>query len=576
MPDALPPLPEVDLDAITDPAVRAVVARVLNFAEEAVAAVGVLEKEIQRLRDENLRLKGEHGSRPRGGGRGGTAAGQAASEKPSGHTGETSGGGGYSSEEARHEGRIGRGKGARRRRSDLPVDRVKKVRLSRADLPPDVVSKGFERHVVQGIVFERRNTVFLLEKLHSPSQQKTYMAALPEDCRGGVTGGLRAFVLELAYGANVSFPQILELLTRQDIRLAKGTLSNILTRGLEDLHREAQEVLEAGLRAAPWHQLDVTATPVGKDWHACHTLGNPSYRFFRTDPSQSRVAILATLRGGRPERFRLDEAAFTRLAAAGVGARTLATLRRLTGGPEWDADTFGAQLAARLPRLGKKSRSTILEAAAISAYRAATDWPVVECLLGDDAAQFRELTEERALCWVHDARFYQKLDPGFRCFRSEVRRFQKKYWAYYRKLLAYRKAPTPAWAAELEADFDQLFGEVATYAGLDRCIERTRGNKARLLMVLKHPELPLHNNDSELAARRRVMKRRVSHGPKSSEGAQAWDTFHTLAATAAKLGVSFSHLLRDRLKRTNRIPWLPHLVTQRAMHLNLGWSWETT
>ena len=94
--------------------------------------------------------------------------------------------------------------------------------------------------------------------------------------------------------------------------------------------------------------------------------------------------------------------------------------------------------------------------------------------------------------------------------------------------------------------------------------------------MLKHPELPLHNNDSELEARRRVMKRRVSHGPKSPEGAKAWDTFHTLAATAAKLGVNFADLLADRLASANRVPWLPDLITRRAAELNLGWSWEST
>jgi hypothetical protein len=38
-------------------------------------------------------------------------------------------------------------------------------------------------------------------------------------------------------------------------------------------------------------------------------------------------------------------------------------------------------------------------------------------------------------------------------------------------------------------------------------MERTRANKAKLLLVLKHPELPLHNNEAELAARKRVRKR---------------------------------------------------------------------
>ncbi len=94
----------------------------------------------------------------------------------------------------------------------------------------------------------------------------------------------------------------------------------------------------------------------------------------------------------------------------------------------------------------------------------------------------------------------------------------------------------------------------ARFVGLARCIERTRANKAKLLSVLQHPELPLHNNDSKLAARRRVVKRRVSHGPKTAAGVEAWDTFHTLAATAAKLGVSFAGYMTDRVLGTKEVP----------------------
>jgi len=355
----------------------------------------------------------------------------------------------------------------------------------------------------------------------------------------------------------------------------KGPLVGLLPRGLGPFGTEVAAILAAGLKSTPWQQLDVTATPVGKEWHACHVLGNPFYRYFRTAPSQSRLAILETLRGGRPARYRLDESAFTRLTAAGVGARVQAWLRRLPGGPEWDDASFAAHLDAN-PRLGQETRAAILEAAALSAYQADPDWPVIACLLGDDAVQFRELTDALALCWVHDARHYQKLTPPFACFRAELEAFQAEYWAFYRQLQAYREAPTPTEADRLDAEFDRLFQGGKTYTELERCIARTRANKAKLLLVLTHPELPLHNNDSELAARKRVIKRRVSRGPQSAVGAKAWDTFHTLAATTAKLGISLADYLEDRLTGASKVPWLPDVITQRAKEHSLGWSWQRT
>jgi len=151
----------------------------------------------------------------------------------------------------------------------------------------------------------------------------------------------------------------------------------LLTRGLERFETEVAALLAAGLKSTPWQQLDVTATPVGNEWQACHVLGNPFFRYFRTAPSQSRLAILETLRGGRPARYRLDEAAFARLTAAGVGLRVKAWLRRLPGGPEWDAAAFAAQLDAR-PRLGEDTRAAILEAAALGFLGLGAQPPVPE------------------------------------------------------------------------------------------------------------------------------------------------------------------------------------------------------
>ena len=81
---------------------------------------------------------------------------------------------------------------------------------------------------------------------------------------------------------------------------------------------------------------------------------------------------------------------------------------------------------------------------------------------------------------------------------------------------------------------------------------------------------------AELGARRRVRKRDVSFGPRTAEGGKAWDTFMTLAATAAKLGVSFYAYVHDRLSTANQIPGLDRLIAARAETLNLGPSWNTS
>ena len=200
---------------------------------------------------------------------------------------------------------------------------------------------------------------------------------------------------------------------------------------------------------------------------------------------------------------------------------------------------------------------------------------MVRLLVCDDAPQFTLVTEELGLCWVHDGRHYKKLIPYIPHHRARLEDFIACFWTYYAQLLAYREQPTPEEAARLEEEFEALFSTVTGYTALDERIAKTRAKKRCLLMVLVHPEIPLHNNPAELGARARVRKRDVSFGPRTRDGATAWDTFMTLAETATKLGVSFYHYIHDRVSGAYRMSSLADLITQRAKVLNLGASWDT-
>ena len=131
-------------------------------------------------------------------------------------------------------------------------------------------------------------------------------------------------------------------------------------------------------------------------------------------------------------------------------------------------------------------------------------------------------------------------------------------------MLAYRAAPTPHARDRLSAAFDDLVAQPTGYDHLDARIAKTASTRDLLLAVLSHPELPVHNKAMELAARRRVRKRDVSFGPQSRAGARAWDTFQTISATAAKLGVRLYHYLRDRLLHPDTTPSLAEQIGERS------------
>lgn len=55
--------------------------------------------------------------------------------------------------------------------------------------------------------------------------------------------------------------------------------------------------------------------------------------------------------------------------------------------------------------------------------------------------------------------------------------------------------------AVLRLEFDELFATRTGYAALDDRIVKTGAEKDELLTVLSVPDVPLHNNASELQAR---------------------------------------------------------------------------
>ena len=99
--------------------------------------------------------------------------------------------------------------------------------------------------------------------------------------------------------------------------------------------------------------------------------------------------------------------------------------------------------------------------------------------------------------------------------------FLKRFWDYYHELLAYKQNPSETEHVRLESVFDDLFATQTGYETLDERISKTRAKKTSLLLVLKHPELSLHNNASKLGVRRRVRKRDVSFGPRTDSGRRA-------------------------------------------------------
>ena len=198
---------------------------------------------------------------------------------------------------------------------------------------------------------------------------------------------------------------------------------------------------------------------------------------------------------------------------------------------------------------------------------------MVRTLVCDDAPQFKLLTEELALCWVHEGRHYKKLNPLVAYHQKLLDQFLTEFWDYYRELLAYREAPSLIAAEKLRAEFDQLFDSNSGYQQLDERKRLTAAKSSELLLVLDHPELPLHNNPAELGARTMVQRRNISYATQTLEGTKAWDIFMSLVATTRKLGISFFEYMRDRISQLGNIPSLGTLIREQSSFYSFDGSW---
>jgi hypothetical protein len=548
-------LEDLDLTSIADDRARELITRLLNLLEAVMADLRAAQAENQRLRDEINRLKGEQG-RP-------TIKANTPPPPPKDHSSE-------------QERRTPKAWSKGHKTARIAVDREQVVQVDPARLPPDATFKGYEDVVVQDVVFRTDNVLFHKEKFYSPSQHTTYLASLPQGYSGQFGPGIKSLALVFYFGARMSEPKVAELLRSVGIQISDGQVSNLLIKDQAAFHAEKDAVYRAGLASSPWQHVDDTSTRVNGQNGYCHIVCNPLYTAYFTTPAKDRLTILDVLTNHRPRRFLVNAETLGYVETCGLSAVRRRQLAQAPCNVLMDEVTMQALLEAHLPGLGPQQQKWLLDAMAVAAYHAEREFPVVRLLVCDDAPQFTLVTEDLALCWVHEGRHYKKLLPYLPPHRGLVEDFVQHFWTYYDQLLAYREHPTPAEAARLAGEFETLFATVTGYQALDERIAKTRTKKACLLMVLSHPEIPLHNNPAELGARARVRKRDVSFGPRTCEGAKAWDTFMSLAETATKLGVSFYHYIHDRVSGAYQLPSLADLIDDRAKSLNLGASWNTS
>jgi len=499
--------------------------------------VHLLQEQVQALRDEVARLKGQK-PKPK--------------IKPS-----------KLREDTKKGKNKGKGKGKRpgsKKRSKTKELEIHETKVVKPDnIPEGSEFKGYQDYTVQGLVMEAHNVMYRLERWKTP-QGDYVLGNLPcEAVDGHFDSTLITFILYQYYHCHVTQPLILEQLHELGIEISSGQINNIITEGKESYHKEKEDILRVGLEVSKYIQVDDTGARHKSKNGFCTHIGNELFAWFQSTESKSRINFLQLLRAGNKD-YVLNEDAIEYMRTHGFVKAEIQLL----------IDNLGCVFK------NEKRWQILLDAFCITQpnhIRIATEGALLGSALehglnpgliviSDDAGQFNVLMH--ALCWIHAERNLAKLVGFNDKQRAELDNTRNQVWDFYQILKMYKDAPSEKKKLEIEERFDEIFTQKPCFSLLRHALERLYRNKSELLLVLQHPDIPLHNNLSECDIREYVKKRKISGSTRSDNGRRCRDTFASLKKTCRKLGISFWEYLKDRVSGTGNIPPIGELIRCQA------------
>ncbi len=389
------------------------------------------------------------------------------------------------------------------------------------------------------------------------------IAPLPEHVKGRFGDNLIAMVLDLYHSCSVTQPLLLDWLHSYGCSISEGSLNNLLTQNHDAFHQEREDILEIGIAHSRSLLVDDTGARHDGNNGYCTVIGNEAFTVFASTPSKSRINFLSLLQGQRRSHV-LNEEAIKYMEQVGMAAKWIKILSaygetHFLNEGTWSAFLDDHKLFAKQQR--RWATEAVLKAGLLS-----NGFPESMIIHSDGARQF-DTVFEHSLCWFHASRPLAKLIPANNRERAARDWIEKQYWNLYDDIEAYCETPTEVRKLQLEQDFNHWVTTQVDYPELRAELGKIYRAREELLLVLKYPWLPLHNNLSERQIREYVKRRKISGGTRSLLGQRCRDTFASLKKTCRLHGLSFSKYLKDRVSGAGLIPQLSALVREKLTHL---------
>jgi hypothetical protein len=442
--------------------------------------------------------------------------------------------------------------------AELEIHEVKPIEPEH--IPPGSVFRYYKNWVVQDLKLEPYNIRYRLKVYETPDGGYV-IGKLPANLQDSHYGSpLIRFILYQHYHCHVTQPLLLEQLHEMGIDISAGQLNNLLIEDKDRYHLEKNQILSAGLEVSDYINVDDTgARHKGKNGYCTH-IGNELFSFFESTESKSRINFLKLLRAGHSDYYiNMDAIAYmqeNKLPQYILEPIIVNLSNMFADDRQWD-DFLTAKGIVTDRHVQIATEGALI--GSIVEHGIANKLTIIS----DDAGQFNVLVH--ALCWVHAERSIGKIIPFTDEQKVDLDTVRDKIWKLYEGLKRYKQNPGLKAKARLETMFDQIFTTRTSSATLNQALKRLNNNKAELLLVLKRPEIPLHNNAAENAIREYVRKRKISGSTRSEAGRKCRDTFASLKKTCRKLSVSFWEYLKDRIEKISLIPDLSDLIREQAL-----------
>jgi hypothetical protein len=429
----------------------------------------------------------------------------------------------------------------------IPVDNI----------PEGSRFKGYQNYTVQDLIIQVKNTQYRLERWLLPDG--TYqVASLPIDVNGYHFGAtLRSFIDYQYHHQHVTQPLLLTQLRDYGVDISSGELNKLIIEDKESFHEEKTGILSAGLAVSSYIHVDDTgARHQGKNGYCTH-IGNELFAWFESTNSKSRINFLELLRAENKDYIinqnALDYMKKQKLPIEPRRILEQAVIKRIAARDDWES--YLDTLDIKCPRHRKIATEGALIGSILS-----RGFFVDMKIMSDDAGQFNIF--QHILCWVHAERKINELIPLHDGHAKDIAHIRSLFWEIYALLKDYKLAPSNKLKITIDKKFDEMCATKTSYQLLNLALKRLGSNKKELLLVLTHPELPLHNNLSERDIREYVKKRKISGSTRSDNGRRCRDTFASLKKTCRKLKVNFWEYLIDRHFKKFSIPLIPELIVQ--------------